>query len=422
MNENRKSFTRREFVSQSGRSALALGAGLTSTRAWASVLGANDRIRLGIIGPGGRGRHLMKAAQVIPGVEITAVCDVYEPNRQKAIQLAGGKAQSFVDYRRLLDSKEIDGVLIATPDHWHAFLIIDSVHAGKDVYCEKPMTHSLEEGAKIIQAVKGTQQVVQIGMQQRSWDHFIRAKEIVASGKLGKITLVNTWWYQNSWGARLSRRGRPQELEGKLDWEQWLGPAPKRSFEYGRFRNWRRYWDYGGGGLTDLLTHLIDVVQWYMGVEAPLTAMASGGIYQLKDWECPDTIAATYEYPGNFSVNYSSTYITGHDDHGITLRGTLATLVINRTQLAVYEEGTRKLPPPLIPREVLPSGEKPVMVVKSIQDGTYPHMRNFIDCIQSRKEPDAPPTLGHQAVIGPHLGNISYREGRKVNWDAGRAQ
>ncbi len=416
--QRHKDVNRREFVSQTGRRALVLSAAATLSP-WAKILGANDRIRLGVIGPGGRGRQLLRVAQAAPNVEITAVCDVYPENLEKAAQLTGGKAQTFTDYKELLDSNQIDGVIIGTPDHWHMPMIIDGVRAGKDVYCEKPMTHRLEEGPKIIQAVKKSGRVVQIGTQHRSWDHFIRAGEIVASGRLGKITMATTWWYQNpSEGYRQIKKQAASSAPQGLDWEKWLGTAPRRPFDMLRFRQWRFFWDYGGGGLTDLLTHLIDTVQWYMGESVPVSAMALGGKYELKDWDCPDTVTAAFEYAGGFSVNYSQTYITRHDGHSIVLRGTQATLVINRTQLAVYDEGSRSRPRPLIPGEIEQGGRRAFLIMKAVQDGTYAHMRNFLECMRSRKQPNATVTAGHQGVLGPHLANISYREGRKVRWDA----
>ena len=418
---NKRNLTRREFVSKTTRGALALGAGMAVARPWARVLGANDRIRLGVIGPGGRGRALMRATKAIPSVELAAVCDVYDENARRALEMTDGKAQRFTDYRRLLDSKDLDGVIIGTPDHWHAPMIIDSVSAGKDIYCEKPMTHKLDEGPKIIEAVGASDRIVQIGMQQRSWDLFIRGREIVKSGHLGKIALVNTWWYQNAY-----RGTRRMDLKAPkppgLDWDRWMGSAPKHDYEVARFRQWRHFRASGGGGLTDLLTHLIDVVQWYTGAATPASAMALGGNYQLKHWEWPETVTAALEYPEGFSVNYSQSYITRHEGHRITFRGTLATLEINRSQLAVYEEGTRDIPSPLYEDEVMPANRRPVIQMKSIQDGTFPHLRNFVDCMRSRKEPNAPVTIGHEAVRGPHLANMSYLKGRKIRWDAERNQ
>ena len=363
----------------------------------------------------------MRATKAIPGIELAALCDVYDENLKKAQELAGGTPQTFTDYRRLLDSKDLDGVIIGTPDHWHAPMIIDSVGAGKDIYCEKPMTHKLDEGPKIIEAVGASDRIVQIGMQQRSWDLFIRGREIVGSGHLGKIALVNTWWYQNAYrGTRRIDLKAPKPPG--LDWDRWMGSAPKHDYEVARFRQWRHFRASGGGGLTDLLTHLIDVVQWYTGAATPASAMALGGNYQLKHWEWPETVTAALEYPEGFSVNYSQSYITRHEGHRITFRGTLATLEINRSQLAVYEEGTRDIPSPLYQDEVMAANRRPVIQMKSIQDGTFPHMRNFVDCMRSRKEPNAPVTIGHEAVRGPHLANMSYLEGRKVRWDAVRNQ
>ena len=415
------SMTRREFVSKATKGAIAVGTGVAVARASAPILGANDRIRLGVIGPGGRGRGLMRVAQSIPNVKLTAICDVYSENLKKAHDLASGNSTTFTDYRRLLDSKDLDGVIIATPDHWHAPMIIDSVNAGKDVYCEKPMTHKLEEGPKIIDAVKDSSCIVQIGMQQRSWDLFIRGSEIVKSGHLGKITMANTWWYQNMY-PRTKHLDLAAPKPPGLDWDRWLGPNQRQKYETARFRQWRHFRASGGGGLTDLLTHLIDVVQWYMEAATPISAMALGGNYQLRHWEWPETVTAAIDYPEGFSVNYSQSYITRHEGHRITLRGTLGTLEINRSGLAVYEEGTRDIPSPIIRAEILSTNRKPVIQMKSIQDGTFPHMKNFIDCMRSRKQPNAPVVIGHEAVRGPHLANMSFLKGKIIRWDAKRNQ
>jgi len=392
--------SRREFLGQSA-GAGALCGGLAPARA----LGANDRIRVGAIGTGGRCRGLMNLLKKLPGNELVAVCDVYEPNLLKAAGVAGAAARQYRDYRAVLDSKEIDAVVIGSPDHWHKQMTIDAVRAGKDVYVEKPVSHSIAEGVELVRAVEASGRVVQTGTQQRSWEHFIRGKQIVDSGKLGQVTFVRAWWFQNYAAA-----GAPKELAlDKLDRKQWLGPAPDQELTPMKVVWWRWYWDFGGGALTDLMTHWIDVVHWYMETPAPTSALTSGRRYVLG-WECPDTITCVLDYPKNYSVTYHGTMASSIDDGGLEIRGTKGTMKLDRQQLAVYAEGGE-----LIGRK---AEQEPETVIKSRGDGTLDHLKNFLDCARSRKAPTADIRVAHEAARAAHLGNLSLREGRRVNWNA----
>ena len=319
--------TRRVFLTTA--SGVALGARMAAS----SVQGANNRVRVAIIGTGGRARGLMNQLKPIAGVEIVGICDVFEPRLLQAAEIAGPSALQTAEYRRILDNREIDAVLIGTPDHWHKKMTLDAVAAGKDVYVEKPVSHTIEEGAEMVRVIEASKQIVQTGTQQRSWEHWIQGKEIIQSGKLGQITFVHAYWYQHArpgkWAAT------PPD---KLDWKQWLGPAPNQPFRPERFYQWRHFWDFGGGCLTDLMTHWIDVVHWYMNVEAPLSAYSSGKNYNLKMWEAPDTVTTTLEFPNNFTCAYLGTYVSRVDDGGLEFRGELGTLKINRARLAFYKD------------------------------------------------------------------------------------
>ena len=285
--------TRRVFLTT------ASGVAVSARMAGASVQGANNRVRVAIIGTGGRARGLMNQLKPIAGVEIVALCDVFEPRLLQAAEIAGPAALKTAEYRRILDNREIDAVLIGSPDHWHKKMTLDAVAAGKDVYVEKPVSHTIEEGAEMVRVIEASKQIVQTGTQQRSWEHYIQGKEIVQSGKLGQITFVQAYWYQHA------RPGTwPAAAPDKLDWKQWLGPAPDQPFRPERFYQWRHFWDFGGGCLTDLMTHWIDVVHWYMNVEAPISAYSSGKNYNLKMWEAPDTVTTTLEFPNNFTCAY----------------------------------------------------------------------------------------------------------------------
>jgi predicted dehydrogenase len=381
-------------------SGLAIGARMAN----ASAQGANDRVRIGIIGTGGRARGLMTLLKKLPGNEMTAICDVYEPRLLQAAEIAGSSALKVADYRRILDSRDIDAVLIGTPDHWHKQMTLDAIAAGKDVYVEKPVSHSIEEGVELVKAVEASKQVVQTGTQQRSWEHWVLGKQLVDAGKLGQITFVQTYWYQHE----RSGNYQPVSLD-KLDWKRWLGSAPDQPFKPERFYQWRHFWDFGGGCLTDLMTHWIDVVHWYMDVDAPLSAMTTARSYNLKLWEAPDTVSTTIEFPKNFIAAYLGTYVSRVDDGGLEFRGDKGTLKIDRARLAFYRDDAAYVPGSLTP--------EPDIFVRSSGDGTLTHLQNWLDCIKSRKTPNANIRVAHQAARTSHIANASLKAGRAVRWN-----
>lgn len=393
---------RRHFLGASLGATTALLAGWRPSPS--SALGANDRIRIGVIGTGGRGRGLMRQLRELPGQEIVAVSDVYDPRMLEAAEIAGGKAATVLDYRRMLDDKDVHAVLIGAPDHWHKTMTLEAIAAGKDVYLEKPVSHSIDEGAAMVAAVEASKQVVQTGTQQRSWEHWILGKQIVDSGKLGQVTFVNTYWYQ-----LLSTQPLPEVDAARLDWKRWLGPARDQPFDAERFLRWRHFKDFGGGVLTDLLTHWIDVVHWYMGVDMPLTAMATGRNYLMKTWEWPDAVTATLEYPRDFMVTHTGTYGSSIDDGGLELRGEQGTLKIDRERLLVFNEERPKSGSRFTP--------EPEILVRSLGDGSVGHLRNWLDCIRSRKAPNAPMRVGHLAVQAAHIANAALGLGARVRFN-----
>jgi predicted dehydrogenase len=406
--EELKKLSRRKFLQGSvGASAVALGG-----RSLRSAQGANERIRIGVLGTGHRAQYLMTLFKDVPSTEIVAVCDVYEARRAEGLKIAGPGASSHANHRELLDRKDVDGVIIGSPDHWHKPILVDAVRAGKDVYCEKPIMHSIDEGLEMVRAVEETRRVVQTGTQQRSWDHYILGKHIVDSGKLGKISFIHTYWYQNY--ARPNSWNRLLEVNSaELDWKQFLGGAPDQPFAPEKFVWWRFFWDFGGGILTDLLTHWIDVIQWYMGQVAPKSATSTGELYLMK-WQCPDTITAVYEFPGDFTVTFTGALNNGIDDGGIEFRGTEATLKIDRAHLAVYPEGVRSIPGSNVP--------EPEIFVRSEGDGTRDHVKNFLDCMRSRKKPNASIEVGFDAARTSWIGNIALKRGMKTVWDAAKSR
>jgi predicted dehydrogenase len=381
----------------------AAGVALGARSALARGQHANDRIRIGVIGTGSRAQSLMTLLKRLPGNEMVAVCDAYEPRMLQAAEIAGTAAAKVNDYRRILDDRGIDAVVIGTPDHWHKAIALDAVAARKDVYVEKPVSHTIAEGAEMVKAIEASKQIVQTGTQQRSWDHWMLGKQIVDSGRLGQITFVQTYWYQHA-----TAGDYPAVDMAKLDWKRWLGTAPDQPFKPARFYQWRHFWDFGGGGITDLMTHWIDVVQWYMDVDAPLSAEATGHNYNIKLWEAPDTTTVTLEFP-NFMAAYLGTYVSKVDDGGLEFRGERGTLKIDRSRLAFYRDDAAYAPGTLTP--------EPDIYVRSSGDGTLSHLQNWLDCIRSRKAPNAHIRIGHQAARTSHIANAALRALGKVRWN-----
>jgi predicted dehydrogenase len=314
--------TRRTFLVASGLTAIA------STRAF----GANDAIRLGIIGAGERGRYLLDAADKAGLYQVVAVSDVYGPNRDLVKDRSNGLATTHLDYREVLD-KDIDAVIIATPDHWHVPIALAALQAGKDVYLEKPVTHTIEEGATLAHAVRASKRILQCGMQQRSWTHFRDAVDLIQAGSLGRVVQVRTYWWQSylrDWPTK------PVDQQA-LDWKQWLGSAPDQPYTEEKFFHWRWFWNFGGGAMTDLFTHWIDVVHWAMKVDQPRQAQMLADKYVFEKWDCPDTIQAAVRYPG-FDVIYEGNLSSSIDDGGLEFRGTEATLKLTRSGFSVHRE------------------------------------------------------------------------------------
>ncbi len=367
----------------------------------ARVAGANDRVRIGVLGAGGRGAYVARTAKEFGNAEIAALADVYQPRFATAMKTLNPSASAHRDYRAVLDMKDVDAVVIGSPDHWHVPMTIAAVRAGKDVYVEKPLTHSVAEGRTVIDAVNASSQVVQVGYQQRSYPHFQQARELIQSGGIGSVTQVLCWWNQNYAGAR-----QPQIDAARLDWEQFLGSACPRPFDAWRYSNWRWFWDYGGGTLTDLYSHWIDAIHWIMGASVPLEVRGQGSKFQVEWYEAPDTVSVESIYPKKFQVSYTSTMVTHMEDGGIIFRGTKGSVRLVRPFFEVYAEDAeydRKthLPPPS-------------QRVDAQRDGTIDHVLNWLDCIKTRKQPNAPVASSVDAANAAHWGNEAIRSARAI--------
>lgn len=399
--------SRREFITRTAGGA----AGLAFTAAsWQDALGANDRVRLGVIGTGNRGSDVMSVFRKEPDTEVTALCDCYDVHLNNALKVTEGKAKIFTDYHALLDSKEVDAVLIATPDHWHARMAIDALNAGKDIYIEKPLTFTINEGHDIIKAVKANNRVAQVGLQQRSGEHYKEAKsEYVDKGKLGKIAFARTWWHGNSYHLR---KPNFKDKPAGLDWKAFLGPAKYREFDAHQFYNWRAYLDFGGGQITDLFTHWIDVVQWFVGEDLPIAASAAGGVYAYPDGRtAPDTISIQLEYPGKWIATFDATLVPGARGAALELMGTEGRLYIDRGGYTYQgiPPGRRAAPPPPVER-------------KNDKSLEQQHVRNFLDCVKSRALPNSDIVSGHRSALASHLGKNAYLQKRRVTFNPASEQ
>jgi predicted dehydrogenase len=392
------------------RRAFIGGVSAATALSYSRVYGANERVQLGVVGCGTRGFGDMRTFQKSPTVDVTAVCDIYAAQIDRAKQ-AAPNAKTFKDHRQLLETKDMDAVLIAVPDHWHAAVTIDALNAGKDVYVEKPLTRTLEEGPEIVKAARINDRVCQVGMQQRSGKHYLRAKqEYLDTGKLGKITLARTWWHGNTFHLRRA----PAELQqqpSNLDWARFLGPVKWRDWDPQQYYNWRAYLDFGGGQITDLFTHWIDVVHMFMGHDIPKAASASGGVYAYKDGRtAPDTINILLEYPAEFTATFEATLVPGITGEAIEFCGTDGRLWISRQRYEFYETPKRQ---PGQPRSAPP----PPVVVQAFSNLDLDHVENFLECVKSRKRPNGDVLIGHRSAQASHLGTMAYLQKRRIDFD-----
>src|SRR5512140_2944545 len=281
-------------------------AGLTPA---ARGVAANDRVQVGVIGAGARSHELMQALMAQPGAEIVAVADAYKGRIERALERVGGRIQACRKYQEILGRKEIDAVVVATPDHWHRRIVLDAIAAGKDVYCEKPLTFRSAEGVEIARAAREKGRIVQVGSQGMSSEVQRKAKEMIRAGKIGKVTMVRAAYNRNTASGAWIYPIPPDASPQTVDWEMFLGSAPKRQFSLERFFRWRCYKDYSGGIATDLFVHLCTTIHFLMDAKAPAKVIAMGELYRWKESrEVPDTLNAILEYPEGFVVNLSSTF------------------------------------------------------------------------------------------------------------------
>jgi predicted dehydrogenase len=359
-----------------------------------------------------------------PNVEFTAVADVYETNAAQAREWAGPQARAFSDFRKLLELKDVDAVLIATPDHWHAITTILACQADKDVYVEKPLAHNIREGRAMVNAARRYKRVVQAGTQQRSAAHYAEVAEIIRSGRLGEVRLVRVWNYSNMFPTGIGKEPDSDPPAG-LDWDMYLGPAPKVPYNRKRFLStFRWFWDYAGGTITDFGTHRFDTVHQIMGADAPRTVSASGGRFSLKDaGEMPDILQVTYEYPG-WVLSYEACNLNAHGLGGraVGMQYYNARGAEDRPNGEAFYGTNGALFADRIGYEIYPERDRIERKQMNTRDATGEHARNFIECVRSRNKPAGDVEIGHRSTIVPHLGNIAYKVGKKLTWDSEKEQ
>src|SRR6266849_748853 len=395
----------------------------------AAALGANDSIRVGLIGCGGRGRSLLQLFQTDRSCRIVAICDVDQGRLEETRASLSPPPDMYSDFRRLLERKDIDAVIVATPDHWHAIPALQAMRSGKDVYLEKPIGHTVEEGTVLIAEAEHSGRLLEVGLQQRSGTLFAEAARLIREGTLGKISLVHCLnvWNQSESGnldytilrpahSRSHGLGRPPDGDPPqgVDYDFWLGPAPKRAFNPNRFHwNYLYFWDYSGGMVITWGVHMLDSVRHLLGLGWPSSVSASGGRYVLDDMrETPDTLVAAFDYPNltvTCSVQHANAFSWGNPriDHGIQFLGTRGTMLLTR-------DGYR----------VLPEGDNTNVIqsTSGLDAGDGAHQRRFLEAVRSRKPPACGIREGHISTASLQLANISYRTGRKIVWGETRQE
>ena len=405
--------TRREFLKQAAIGAAALAACPPTT-----VLGANDRVRVGMIGVGGRGEELLKEILQVPNVQLVAIADVYSRRRDAAKQMAPG-IQTFDDHRRLLDMKDLDGVIAASPLHIHAKHFMDTIAAGKDLYCEKTMTWSIPEVEECLATAKKSDRVVQVGLQHESSGSLADTRKWIKDGLAGKITQVESWMSRNTpHGKGQWVRQVPSDCTAQnVDWKAFLNGRPDRGFDPYKFINWRLFWEFSGGNVTENMVHQIAWIQTALDLPEPTAACMSGGIFSEKDGrEVPDTIVVTLEYPQDVVVTWQSTFNNKHYGLGERLLGSDGTIehIMGVTDMVTGRSGESLH---YYPEKV----NRPEGVALTGESKNQNHMANWIDCIRSRQTPNANVEIGYRSAIAAHLANTAYRQKQRVTLEMAKA-
>ena len=414
--------SRRRFVANAAAS---------TALSYSRILGANDRVRVGYIGLGNRGDQVHDAFLETGSNETAAVCDLREDYMDFAIKKSRTTPKKYKEYRDLLADKSVDAVVVATPDHWHAIMFIDACNAGKDVYVEKPLSLTVIEGRKMVEAAERTKRVTQVGTQRRSSPALKEAAEFVRSGGLGRVTVARAAHMQNQWPKGI---GNPPDSNppSEWEWDHWLGPAPMVPYNKNReFYKFRWFYEYSGGQLTNYGVHYLDMLRWCLGQDSPRSVTAIGGKYALSDnREIPDTLEVLWQWDGptvmafsHYEANAAPNNLRGAE---LELRGTKGTMYLQNSNWEVVPEKTPEME--LFPRTPLDrvseraynTSRKPSIEAKQSKgtDSTMLHARNFLECIHSRAKCNADVLIGHLSTSATLIGNIAHKTGAHLQWDA----
>lgn len=430
--EKGKNQPRRMFLKRSAQSAMGLAAGAIGAPALLRSANPSDVIGVGVVGFGNRGKALLQDVLDCRKVEVRGVCDIYKSRLQWGIEnCKNPNAAVFENYRDLLDCKDIDAVVFGTPDHQHAMQTIDACNAGKDVYCEKCMTHTLAEAKEVMKVIKSTGRVYQLGHQLRSYPTYLRAKEIVDSGALGQISYIKAWHHRNStvdhpWRYHLDKNGNPpaDATPENIRWDFFLMGAQQRPFDVFRFLNWRVYREYGEGIAGDLQSHALDSINMIMGLGIPQSCVASGGIYYWDDGrEIPDVWSSVFEWPGrSLQIDYNCILCNGRYGWGIEFHGKDATMTLNPDAVAVYPESVSPRYEEWIKKNNSPGENVPVLSFDGKSGlGYESHMENFFKCMRSRKRTRCSEDDGFEESVTAFMSIESYEKKKRVEWDSARS-
>ena len=419
------SSTRRQFLNDTAMALAATGisaaapVGLFAATKNKRLRSAGEKIVVGLIGAKNMGFYNLENALKQPNVECAGICDIDESILNKRIadvsKIQGKAPTAYSDFRKLIDNKDIDAIIIGTPDHWHCLPFVYACQAGKDIYVEKPLANSIAECDLMVKAARKYSRVVQVGQQQRSGDHFKGAMDFIKAGNIGQLRKVNIW---GNFNYGIGQPKVPDEpVPAGVDFDTWLGPAPKRSFNKARFHgSWRMFWHYGGGLLTDWGVHLLDMGLWAKDIkDLPLSVTATGGNFSFPDHahETFDTMEVSYQLP-DFTMNWQ--HAAGLQSgpygrsYGLAFVGNNATLVIDRDTWELFPEWDNELK----------KSKVPAMPKQTGKGSHETHMQNFLECIKSRKDPNCTIENGRLVAMYAHMGNISLRTNTRLVWDAQR--
>ena len=428
--ENGTKLTRRKFLKKTAQA----GAGIMGAPAFLRAADPSDVIGVGVIGLGNRGRQLLQDVLACPKVEVRGVCEIYKSRLQWGIEnCKNPNAKPFEDYHELLECKDIDAVVFGTPDHQHAAQTIDACNAGKDVYCEKCMTHTLAEAKEVVKVVKSTGRVYQLGHQLRSYPTYLRAKEIVDSGALGQISYVTAWHHRNSpdnlhpWRYHLDEKGNPplDATPDNINWDFFLMGAQKRQFDVFRFLNWRIYREYGEGIAGDLQSHALDSINMILKLGIPKSCVASGGIYYWDDGrEIPDVWTSAFEWPGrNVQVGYNCILCNGRHGWGVEFHGKDATMLLTVQNVSVYPESASPKYKDRFQKQGSDMEDVPVYSFDGNTGLEYEtHMENFFNCVRNRKRTRCSEDDGFEESVTAFMSIESQEKQKRVEWDSVRKE